>query len=84
MQQDDRTAEAAKLRPVTDRYVRRGGEISPRIYPGTLKALEEAINDMAVESTHNPDQVYYLESVNKGERKVIRTYKGGLPWQAVK
>lgn len=64
---------------MTDRYVRRGGEISPRIYPGTLNALEQAIEDIERVSTFNPKTIYYLESVSEGERAVIRQYQGGLP-----
>lgn len=67
---------------MTDRYVRRGGEISPRIYPGTLKALEQAIEDIERVSTFNPQNIYELESVKGRERTIIRTYKGGLPWAA--
>jgi hypothetical protein len=62
---------------VTDRYVRRGGDI-PRIYPGTLKALEQAIEDIERVSRFQPLVIYSLVAVQGHESKIIRTYKSGL------
>ena len=66
---------------MSDRYLRTGGEI-PRIYPYTLKGLEQAIEDIERVSTFNPETVYRLSSIERQDRRVIRTYKGGLPWAA--
>ena len=79
MRGNARAEEAARLPVVTDRYIRRGGNI-PRIYPGTLQYLEQAIEDIERVSTFNHGIIYYLDAVQGSERSTIRTYNNGLPW----
>lgn len=59
-----------------DRYVRRGGAV-PRIYPGTLNGVGQALMDAKEESRFTPGIVISVWACRGKERERIRAFVAG-------
>lgn len=64
-----------------DRYVCQGSAV-PRIYPGTLPGIQNALSDAARAGEADPEAVMRVSAVYGTERVLIRVFKGGVcTWQ---